>query len=64
MAFRIRFPRGYHQGQGKKWLCPFFALTVSDRLANHSPFLMTVTAVALKEAFTSFPSVNNNSSKE
>ncbi len=52
------------QRQGKEMALPFFALTISDRLADYSPFLMTVTAVALKEAFTSFPSVNDSSSKE
>jgi hypothetical protein len=43
---------------------PFFALSSSDPLSDHSHFLMTMTAVALKEALTSFPSTNDNSSKE
>ena len=42
----------------------FFAFSSSDPAADYSFFLMTVTAVALKKAFTSFPSVNDNSSKE
>jgi hypothetical protein len=43
---------------------PFFDLPSTDHSDDDSPFLMTITAVALKEAFTSFPSVNDNSSKE
>jgi hypothetical protein len=49
---------------GQEMALPFFALTITDRLVNYSPFLITVTAVALKEAFTSFPSASDNSSKE
>ncbi len=46
-----------------KWVCLFFPTTI-NRVSDYSPFLITVTAVALKEAFTSFPSVNDSSSKE
>ena len=41
-----------------------FAFALKGHFVDYCPFLITVMAVALKEAFTSFPSVNANSSKE
>ncbi len=63
-AYHFRFSRGRQLKAGPEMVLPFFASTIIGRLVNYSPFLITVTAVALKEACTSFPSVNDNSSKE
>lgn len=60
----FKFSRSRQLKAGPEMVLPVFASTITGRLVNYSPFLITVTAVALKEACTSFPSVNDNSSKE